>query len=74
MKKAIPDRSRKIAEGVTLPAAAIADHPLLVFPDVTERYRVVDALTPLELTAWQQLRAAMLVDFIARRDALEVAA
>jgi hypothetical protein len=72
MKKAILDRGRKIAESVTLPAAtgAIAESPLLVYPDITERYRLLEALTPAERESWAQLRARMLLDYLIRCDAV----
>jgi hypothetical protein len=70
MIKAVSHRPRKIADAVTLPAAAVAigDSPLLYpYPDTVERYRVLNALTPLELDAWAQLRGAMLADYMLRR-------
>jgi hypothetical protein len=36
------------------------------YPDETERLRLLGALRPAELEAWQATRAAMLLDYLMR--------
>ena len=75
MSKARIPRRHKIPTDAELPAASatIINDAALLIPDVVERQRVVDALTPAELRAWQLLRARMLFDLVARRDAVMIA-
>jgi hypothetical protein len=57
----------KCAERLPDPAPKhIRRAPSVRYPDETERLRLLGALRPAELEAWQATRAAMLLDYLMR--------